>query len=73
MAVTFPFTDQMLVERWPAIPWTEPLKVNGVHFACRLCIARYGLKGHSVIDLPTDATEVREHILACHPTVELVP
>lgn len=67
---TFEFDAKML-RRYPLIPWSEPSLVFHVadvtpHYACRLCMARNGLKGTEVHTLPTDIEIVRQHIRECH-------
>lgn len=63
-----PVTEQMLLDRWPMIPWLEPISVNG-RYACRLCIAQYGLKAADIGSLPTTPDDVLAHLFVCHPTV----
>lgn len=61
--------DHDLEQRYPVIPWREPIRValgNGMHFGCRFCIALHGLKGSDVDKLPTDSDSVRRHIKECH-------
>lgn len=61
-----------------SIPWREPLPVTvtdyleGVGFtpvrglACRLCIARYGLRGQDVGKLPQTREEFDAHMAQMH-------
>jgi hypothetical protein len=60
--------DSTLLARWPSIPWHEPIAVNG-RFACRICIARNGLKGTEIGKLPLTAEEIIDHIAVEHPGV----
>lgn len=57
-------------ERVPGIPWREPLPVTvpgvGVGFACRLCIAAYGLRGRDVVRLPQTREEFDAHLAEFH-------
>lgn len=51
--------------------WDEPLRVFEAgkadgHYACPLCIARFGLRASSISGLPTDPEEVRAHIRDKH-------
>lgn len=50
--------DDLIQRRMPAILWGEPIVVRlvdgGPHYACRLCLARVGLYGGDVRDLPTE-------------------
>lgn len=35
-------------------------------FACKFCIARFGLKGTQIASLPTDRHEVEKHVRVIH-------
>jgi hypothetical protein len=62
--------DAAIMSRFPSIPWLTPIPVrlfSGEHgFACRLCVARTGLKGAEVKSLPKTAEEVLAHIESVH-------
>lgn len=58
--------ERRLEEREGWIPWREPLSVNGLHLACRFCIAFYGLKGADVDKLTTDRSEFDRHMREAH-------
>lgn len=64
-------TKVLLQRRYPD-KWDEPIAVRSLqnplveHFACRICIGSYGLKGSAVQELPTDVSEVWEHIQKEH-------
>ena len=61
---------EMFEQRWPTIPWREPINVCGwthdgvaiSRFACRICLALNGLKGQDVERLPTRLEEIQRHI-----------
>jgi hypothetical protein len=69
-----------LEERYPGIPWREPLTATVVPetnrerwegFACRVCIAEKGLRGADVLAGQSDAAfeteeEFRAHFAARH-------
>lgn len=54
------------------IRWAEPLKVERprlravCYYACRICIANYGLDGRDIERLPTDKNVVHAHVRAAH-------
>ena len=56
--------------RWPELPWREPVRVtrtDGVsRWACRLCIASYGLRGADVDRLHESRELVLEHLEQFH-------
>jgi hypothetical protein len=64
-------TDHDLRAAFPWIAWDEPLRVDRsdsvTRFACRLCVARHGLKGMHISDLPRSREEALAHILRAHP------
>lgn len=69
MSTTGFSTLYLLGKLYPNIPWREPIKVTqGEHerYACRICIANFGLNGSDVSELPTDPDEVARHIEAEH-------
>jgi hypothetical protein len=55
---------------FPEIKWGEPVEVtvpDVAHgYACRVCIAKNGLKGRQVKGLPRDRDTVVRHILQAH-------
>jgi len=59
-----------LERRWPTIRWRLPITVTrteGVtRYACRACIASYGLRGADVHQLYETPELVLEHIEAFH-------
>lgn len=56
---------ELLERQFPWIKWREPIRVNG-RFACRICIARTGLKGTDVDALPKSLLVVESHIAREH-------
>lgn len=53
--------------RWPAIPWSRPIRVHftcndEALFACRLCILRFGLKSGDDSRLFRDERDALAHI-----------
>jgi hypothetical protein len=62
--------DCIIQTHYPNMPWGEPTTIYqfplGARYACRLCIAREGLKGAEVALLPTSAEEVKQHIKEYH-------
>ena len=66
--------DAFIQREYPSFPYGEPMQVTllsdpTAHYACRLCIARRGLRGDAVLDLPTDIEAVRAHIKLAHVIV----
>lgn len=64
-------TDAELRRAFPWIAWAEPIKIEqpGLtepRYACRYCIAQWGLKGMGVPTLPTDPDEITTHIGLVH-------
>lgn len=58
-----------IAARFPLIPWTEPIamslpEVRG--YACRICLALYGLKGTDSARVLPSEDAVRAHITATH-------
>jgi hypothetical protein len=55
---------------YPGLPWREPLlvKVPGVGdgLACRLCVAKHGLRGNDVVKLPQTREEFDKHMAEQH-------
>lgn len=70
-----PLTDAEWVARFgQVIPFGAPVQVTlrgetTRVFACRLCIARYGLRGREVGELPRTPAEWLAHMRAAHPAV----
>ena len=66
-----PLTDAELEMRFPSVPWRDPVKISDFDgdfgFACRFCIARYGIRDGDVPSLSMSAREVRRHIGEHHP------
>jgi hypothetical protein len=63
--------DEHLQQSFPEYDWGEPVAISLAghpeqHYACRLCIARYGLKAAQILQLPTDPEVVRENIREAH-------
>jgi hypothetical protein len=59
-----PWTIKQLEERFPWVKWREPaLVMTSAHrgLACRVCIARHGMKGSEVRGLPQSFEEFEEH------------
>lgn len=71
-AVTATYVEQ-LEEQWPTIKWREPLRVTAVNvsgYACRVCIAREGLKGSELHErLFATAEECSRHLWREHGVV----
>jgi len=60
--------DKGMAEQFPYIEWREPIIVNG-RWACRLCIARLGLKEADVTSSPyvfLDRAEYDLHLTQTH-------
>ena len=60
--------DRACLDRWPEIPWLEPIPIVRIHdegYGCRLCIARNGLKKTDVLFPSLD--EAVAHVVATHP------
>lgn len=60
-----PLDEGTLRERFPEIPWDQPVRVSVLdvtYFVCRYCIATYGLKG-SEIENTEHAFYSRRHAL----------
>ena len=59
--------EQELKLRFPEIAWDEPVRVviagHGAVFACRYCIALYGLRGEDVLNGDASAWIERERAL----------
>jgi putative transposase len=55
---------------FPSVPWRDPIRISdfdgNFEFACRFCIACYGIGGCD-IPLSMSAREVRRHIGEHHP------
>ena len=64
-------TDAELEMLFPSVPWRDPIRVSDFDgdfgFACRFCIARYGIRGCDVPNLSMSAREVRRHLKEHHP------
>ena len=66
--------DDACRARWPTIPWSQPIDVSvaGVErkIACRLCIARYGLKAMEIHRVPyafDTLAQFATHVREVHP------
>jgi len=64
-------TLQELRQRFPRILWTTPVHINLVDgsasgFACRICIAKYGLHADEVKDLWATEAAALAHIQTAH-------
>lgn len=61
----------LLERRFPEIPWRTPLRVTrtdgAAGWACRFCIAAYGLKASAIPELAQSPEEVLEHLEREHP------
>ena len=64
-------TDAKLEMLFPSTPWRDPIRISDFDgdfgFACRFCIARYGIRGCDIPSLSMSAREVRRHIGEHHP------
>src|SRR5262245_66118148 len=62
-------TDAKLEMLFPSVPWRDPIRISDFDgdfgFACRFCIARYGIRD-DVPSLSMSAREVRRHIREHH-------
>ena len=67
-----PLTDAKLEMLFPSVPWRDPIRISDVYdnfgFACRFCIARYGIRDDDIPSLSMSAREVRRHIREHHPS-----
>jgi hypothetical protein len=55
------------IEKYPKIDWRKPITINRRYLACRLCIARYGLKTSELELLcPTTISAFRMHLWKAH-------
>lgn len=65
-----PAFERTLAERFPWIAWREPIKVSTpaglLHLACRICIARRGLKASEIEGLPATPAEFESHMRENH-------
>ena len=61
---------EQLEQRYPAIPWREPMQVKvmgePMRFACRVCIALSGLTSAQVRHQFTSEETIRQHIATVH-------
>src|SRR5262245_50927295 len=66
-----PLTDAELEMLFSSVPWRDPIRISdfggNFGFACRFCIARYGIRDGDIPSLSMSAREVRRHIRAHHP------
>jgi hypothetical protein len=65
-------TDAELRERFTEVPWDEPITISSggpYRIACRLCIARFGLRGDQVDDLYQTREEWEKHMTQFHGPV----
>lgn len=65
-------TDQELALRFPAIAWREPIRVGIIGYmrekwACRFCIAHFGLRAREHERLWDTREDAATHIAAAHP------
>jgi hypothetical protein len=63
-------TDAKLEMLFPSVPWRDPIRISDdgdFGFACRFCIARYGIRDGDMPSLSMSAIEVRRHIREHHP------
>lgn len=64
-------TDRELEREYPWIAWREPWLVSVIEgpagrLACRLCIARFGLRAEDVGQLPADREAFDRHMREAH-------
>jgi hypothetical protein len=64
-------TDTELREMWPDIPWLLPVEIRAFgwsqpRYACRLCIAVYGLRGTDFNGLYPTEEDALKHIRQFH-------
>jgi putative transposase len=56
---------------FPSVPWRDPIRISdfdgNFEFACRFCIACYGIGSCDIPSLSMSAREVRRHIGEHHP------
>jgi hypothetical protein len=66
-------SDAELEARWPEVPWRRALPIHSLEqpsvsgFGCRFCIARFGLKGAEIANLPQTEDDFIRHLLRWHP------
>lgn len=69
--------EAALRKSYPDIPWRKPILVTvpsvGSALGCRLCIARFGLKGSEVGGLFKTELEFKQHLTEDHPDLTLKP
>jgi hypothetical protein len=68
----FDISDAELMARWPDVPWRRALPVSSLErpvkgLACRFCVARFGLKGAEIGNLPQTEDDFIRHMLQYHP------
>ena len=65
-------THAELERLFPSVPWRDPIRISDFDgnfgFACRFCIARYGIRDDDIPSLSMSAREVRRHIGEHHPS-----
>jgi hypothetical protein len=65
-----PFTETELRQRFPSIPWREPIAIRVTigawGLACRICIAQRGLRADQVSDLPKTPEAHARHLAEAH-------
>jgi hypothetical protein len=63
-----------LARTYPDVPWRKSLLISvpgvGSALGCRICIARFGLKGKDVTKLPKTELEFKRHLAEEHPDPE---
>jgi hypothetical protein len=73
-AIPWHATDADYEESFPWIKWREPVHVLvpgvGSGWACRLCIAKYGLEGRNADALWRTPADVEVHLAEFHPVPE---
>lgn len=65
-------TDAELRHSYPDIEWDEPVTISSggpYRIGCRLCIARFGLRGDQVEDLYETREEWEKHMTQFHGPV----
>ena len=67
--------EKLMQEKFPEIPWREPLLVtyasdagdNASGLGCRICIAAVGMKGPDVERFPKSPADFAVHLAEMHP------
>lgn len=65
------FTDAEWERKLPEIKWRDPAPITSTDgargYACRFCLARYGIYGSKIAQLPKTRAEHEAHMTQYHP------